>query len=54
MPQLGFVESASQRTVLPPVPLLIHQQAEPFLEAQFRDACLLGLCPLFRARDYAE
>ena len=45
MPQLGLFQSASECTVLPPVPLLIHQQAEAFLEAQFRDAGLLGLCP---------
>src|SRR5579871_4164966 len=41
--QLGILQSPRKRLVLPPVPLLVHQQAEPFQKAQLAGGRILLL-----------
>lgn len=43
MAQLGIGQTARQRPILLPVPLLIDEQGEAFLEAELVDIVLLGL-----------
>src|SRR5712692_8865421 len=43
MPQFGLGQPACEGPILPPVPLLIDQQSEPFLETQLGDPGLLRL-----------